>query len=97
MYSYSTVSRLGEVGGGPEHHQLKGAPMSARTATTFEQGWDQERHWHPEIWLPPHWIEMVLAAEHKIQEAQLDLDPTLHVPKPTRLHPLIPKPTNLAP
>ncbi len=29
MYSYSTVSRLGEVGGGPEHHQLKGAPMSA--------------------------------------------------------------------
>ncbi len=33
---------------------------------------------------------MVLTAEHKIQGARLDLDPTpptLHVPKPTRLHP----------
>ncbi len=39
---------------------------------------------------------MVLTAEHKIQGAELDLDPTpptLHRPKPTRLHPLIPKPT----
>ncbi len=35
-------------------------------------------------------IEMVLTAEHKIQGARLDLDPTpptLHVPKPTRLPP----------
>ncbi len=34
--------------------------------------------------------EMVLTAEHKIQGAWLDLDPTpptLHTPKPTRLHP----------
>ncbi len=41
--------------------------------------------------------EMVLTAEHKIQGAWLDLDPTpptLHIPKPTRLHPLIPKPTH---
>ncbi len=33
---------------------------------------------------------MVLTAEHKIQGAWLDLDPTpptLHLPKPTRLHP----------
>ncbi len=44
--------------------------------------------------------EMVLTAEHKIQGARLDLDPTpptLHIPKPTRLHPLIPKPTHLHP
>ncbi len=43
---------------------------------------------------------MVLTAEHKIQGAWLDLDPTpptLHIPKPTRLHPLIPKPTHLHP
>ncbi len=42
-------------------------------------------------------LEMVLTAEHKIQGAWLDLDPTpptLHIPKPTRLHPLIPKPTH---
>ncbi len=42
-------------------------------------------------------IEMVLTAEHKIQGARLDPDPTpptLHIPKPTRLHPLIPKPTH---
>ncbi len=41
--------------------------------------------------------EMVLTAEHKIQGVWLDLDPTpptLHLPKPTRLHPLIPKPTH---
>ncbi len=41
--------------------------------------------------------EMVLTAEHKIQEAWLDLDPTpptLHIREPTRLHPLIPKPTH---
>ncbi len=41
--------------------------------------------------------EMVLTAEHKIQGARLNLDPTpptLHRPKPTRLHPLIPKPTH---
>ncbi len=40
---------------------------------------------------------MVLTAEHKIQEVWLDLDPTpptLHLPKPTCLHPLIPKPTH---
>ncbi len=45
-------------------------------------------------------LEMVLTAEHKIQGAWLDLDPTpptLHIPKPTRLHPLIPKPTHLHP
>ncbi len=45
-------------------------------------------------------FEMVLTAEHKIQGAWLDLDPTpptLHIPKPTRLHPLIPKPTHLHP
>ncbi len=39
---------------------------------------------------------MVLTAEHKIQGAWLDLDPTpptIHIPKPTRLHPLLPKPT----
>ncbi len=44
--------------------------------------------------------EMVLTAEHKIQGARLDLDPTpptLHIPKPTHLHPLIPKPTHLHP
>ncbi len=43
------------------------------------------------------YMEMVLTAEHKIQGAELDLDPTpptLHIPKPTRLHPLIPKPTH---
>ncbi len=54
---------------------------------------------------------MVLTAEHKIQGAELDLDPTpptLHRPKPTRLHPdpyhpplnlpiSTPKPTNLHP
>ncbi len=42
-------------------------------------------------------VDMVLTAEHKIQEAWLDLDstpPTLHIPKPTRLHPLIHKPTH---
>ncbi len=42
-------------------------------------------------------IEMVLTAEHKIQEVRLDLDPTpstLHRPKLTRLHTLIPKPTS---
>ncbi len=35
-------------------------------------------------------VEMVLTAEHKIQGVRLDLDPTpptLHRPKPTRLHP----------
>ncbi len=45
-------------------------------------------------------FEMVLTAEHKIQGARLDPDPTpptLHIPKPTRLHPLIPKPTHLHP
>ncbi len=44
--------------------------------------------------------EMVLTAEHKIQGARLDPDPTpptLHIPKHTRLHPLIPKPTYLHP
>ncbi len=49
-------------------------------------------------WSEGEWInEMVLTAEHKIQGAELDLDPTpptLHRPKPTRLHPLIPKPTH---
>ncbi len=43
---------------------------------------------------------MVLTAEHKIQGAWLDLDPTpptLHIPKPTHLHPLIPKPIHLHP
>ncbi len=43
---------------------------------------------------------MVLTAEHKIQGAELDLDPTpptLHRPKHTRLHPLIPKPTHPTP
>ncbi len=43
---------------------------------------------------------MVLTAEHKIQEVWLDPDqtpPTLHIAKPTRLHPLIPKPTHLHP
>ncbi len=43
---------------------------------------------------------MVLTAEHKIQGTRLDVDPTpptLHVPKPTLLHPLIPKPTHLHP
>ena len=45
-------------------------------------------------------LEMVLTAEHEIQEEELDPDPTpptLHIPKPTHLHPLIPKPTNLHP
>ncbi len=39
--------------------------------------------------------EIVLTAEHMIQGARLDLDPTpptLHRPNSTRLHPLIPKP-----
>ncbi len=43
---------------------------------------------------------MVLTAEHKIQGAMLDPDPTpptLHIPKPIRLHPLIPKPTHFQP
>ncbi len=50
---------------------------------------------------------MVLTAEHKIQGAELDLDPTpptLHRPKPTRFHPRslnppipTPKPTHLHP
>ncbi len=42
-------------------------------------------------------VEMVLTAEHKIQGARFDLNPTpptLHRPKPTRLYPLIPKPTH---
>ncbi len=41
---------------------------------------------------------MVLTAEHVIQGARLDPDrttPTLHIPKPTRLHPLIAKTTHL--
>ncbi len=49
----------------------------------------------PGEWPGP--CEMVLTAEHKIQGAELDLGPTpptLHRPKPTRLHPLIPKPTH---
>ncbi len=44
--------------------------------------------------------EMVHTAEHKIQGARLDPDPTLptlHTPKPTRLHPLVPNPTHLHP
>ncbi len=43
---------------------------------------------------------MVLTAEHKIQRARWDpypTPPTLHIPKSTRLHPLIPKPTHLHP
>ncbi len=37
-------------------------------------------------------------AEHKIQGAWLDpTPPTLHIPEPTRLHPLIPKPTHPLP
>uniref|UniRef100_A0A671S6P6 Sodium-coupled neutral amino acid transporter 3-like n=1 Tax=Sinocyclocheilus anshuiensis TaxID=1608454 RepID=A0A671S6P6_9TELE len=43
---------------------------------------------------------MVLTAEHRIQGALLDPDPTpptLDIPKPTHLHPLIPKPTHLHP
>ncbi len=43
---------------------------------------------------------MVLTAEHKIQGARLDPDPTpptVHTHKPTCLHPLIPKPTHLHP
>ncbi len=42
-----------------------------------------------------HGTEMALSAEHKIQGAWLDLDPTpptLHIPKPNRLHLLIPNP-----
>jgi len=38
---------------------------------------------------------MVLTAEHEIDGEKLDPDstpPTLHMPKPTQLHPLIPKP-----
>ncbi len=43
-------------------------------------------------------LEMVLTAEHKIQGARLDLDPTPPtLPKPNYLHPLIPKPTHLHP
>ncbi len=44
--------------------------------------------------------EMVLTAQHKIQGARLDPEstpPTLHIPKPIRLHPLIPKSTHLHP
>ncbi|CAM4398874.1 unnamed protein product [Leuciscus chuanchicus] len=40
--------------------------------------------------------EMVLTAKHEIQGEELDPDPTpptLRIPKPTHLHPLIPKPT----
>jgi len=39
---------------------------------------------------------MVLTAEQEIQGEELDHDPTpptLHIPKPTHLHPLIPNPT----
>ncbi len=48
-------------------------------------------HWQPKQLLSSkaQKSEMVLTAEHKI--------PTLHIPKPTRLHPLIPKPTHLHP
>ncbi len=38
-------------------------------------------------------MEMVLTGEHKIQGAMLDPDPTpptLHIPKPTCLHPTDP-------
>ncbi|CAM4733822.1 unnamed protein product [Leuciscus chuanchicus] len=44
--------------------------------------------------------EVVLTAEHEFQGEELDPDPTpptLHIPKPTHLHPLIPKPTHLHP
>jgi len=40
--------------------------------------------------------KMVLTAEHEIQRDESDPDPippTLHIPKPTHLHPLIPNPT----
>ncbi len=40
---------IGKLGGRLERHQLEGAPMSTRTATTFEQGCDQEWYGHPEI------------------------------------------------
>jgi len=39
---------------------------------------------------------MVLTEEHEIHKEESDPDPTpptLHIPKPTQLHPLIPKPT----
>ncbi len=42
-----------------------------------------------------HGTEMALSAEHKIQGAWLDLEPTpptLHIPKPNRLHLLISNP-----
>jgi len=49
-------------------------------------------------------LEMVLTAEHEIQGEELDPDPTpptLHIPNPTHLHPLIsnltPNPTHLNP
>jgi len=40
---------------------------------------------------------MVLTAEHEIHGEESDPDPTpptLHTPKPTQLHPLIPKPNS---
>jgi len=43
---------------------------------------------------------MVLTAEHEIHREESDPDPTLptlHIPKPTQLHPLIPKPNQLRP
>jgi len=43
-------------------------------------------------------FEMVFTAEHEIHGEELDPDPTpptLHIPKPTQLHPLIPKPTSV--
>jgi len=40
--------------------------------------------------------ELVLTAEHEFQGEEMDPDPTaptLHIPKPTHLHPLVPNPT----
>ncbi len=48
------------------------------------------------IWIAPKG-PFVLTVEHKIQGAWLDIDPTpptLHTPKPTRLHPLDVDPTS---
>ncbi len=58
-----TVSRHRQARRSPRAPPGGGVPMSACTATTFEQGCDQEWHGHPEIRLPPHWIPNIIGLE----------------------------------
>ncbi len=49
IHACSTVSRHRQARRLPRAPPAGGAPVSARTVTTFEQGCDQERQGHPEI------------------------------------------------